>query len=102
MTTLNTADPGTTLTALLAAVRRGESVLLLDAGRPVARVEPAEPPAAEDDSDDDERPWRGMFTDLNRGVPPPGWKLPPETDPPPRLPPMGNLNWLPDREDEDE
>jgi antitoxin (DNA-binding transcriptional repressor) of toxin-antitoxin stability system len=56
------------LVELLARVRRGERIALVEDGRPVAWLTPAAPddaPPAESPGESDEpRPWRGVFTDL--------------------------------------
>ncbi len=45
MTTVNVHEAKTRLSELLARVERGEEVVIARSGRPVARLEPVEPPA---------------------------------------------------------
>jgi uncharacterized protein (DUF433 family)/antitoxin (DNA-binding transcriptional repressor) of toxin-antitoxin stability system len=59
MVAVNTSDLTAAWPDLLARVRRGESVLLVENGEPVAQLGPA--PAASDPDDEDDRPWRGVF-----------------------------------------
>lgn len=96
MTVVDAADTAPSLTALLALVRRGESVLFVEDGEPVARMGPPGEPSDEEDA---ARPWRGVFADL---VAAPVVKLPPEPPLPPRRTTGPDLGWLPDRGADDE
>ena len=91
MTTIHTGNVAASLPALLNLVRRGESVLLVEDGRPVAQLTP--PP----DEADDDRWWRGTYepplpvSTVNVTLPPTA---------PERLLPEVNADWY--RSDDDD
>ena len=92
MTTISTGNFASSFPALLSLIRRGESVLLLEDGRPVAQLTP--PP----DAPDDELWWRGTYELV---IPPPAADLHlPNASEPERLLPEINADWY--RSDDDD
>jgi len=69
MTVLNASDPSASLAALVALIRRGESVVLIEGGTTVATVVPAvsggtpagPTPMPDGDDDEGEAWWRGTY-----------------------------------------
>jgi antitoxin (DNA-binding transcriptional repressor) of toxin-antitoxin stability system len=56
MTTINAKDLATSLDMLLTLARRGETILLVENGIPLARLEPANAASVADD-EEEEFPW---------------------------------------------
>jgi prevent-host-death family protein len=65
------------LSELLAGVKRGESVLILERDRPIARIVPVEPSEREDDERLADLERRGI---IRRAAKPPRKTLPPPID----------------------
>jgi prevent-host-death family protein len=81
MTTVGVAELKASLSAFLARVRAGETVLVTDHGRPVARIVPVAA-AADDMGQHLARLARaGLVTVGRRGVPAEYWRLDLPTDP---------------------
>jgi len=109
MVAVNVADLTARFPDLLDHLSRGEQVEIVQDGKAVAQLSltpdaPLTPVENVDDDDDEDapRPWRGVFADLPPANPIPGFKLPDEPLVLERRPIEPNLNFLPDRGDDDE
>lgn len=107
MVAVNTSDLSARLPDLLARVRRGETVQLVENGEPIARItsepKPADPPpAADEDDGDDDRLLRGVYAPELPRKPIPGFLFPAGPTVLERRPIEPNLNFLPPHESDDE